>query len=118
MPHVAALIRDGLKNQVDDLIAHNGIASTHLSRIMLIINELEITYLSIDSNGKVDNAAGPQNLGRCSDLRLHFKVRALNHAHVNIVPPGTGMTSFQPRLGYTFLIDADHVKMPPIGRLT
>jgi hypothetical protein len=95
-------MHDSLNNQVEDLNTHNGIACTDQSHIILTIDELEITYLTIDSNGKVNNAADLQNLGWDSDLRPLFRARTLNHAHANITCLGIGVISFQPGLGYTF----------------
>jgi hypothetical protein len=103
--NVAASMCDGLKNRIEDYIAHNGIACANLPCLMLIIDELENTHLIVDNNGEVNNAAGPHLLSRRSDLRRLFKIRAMNRAHAIIACPGMGMMSFQPALGCTFTID-------------
>jgi hypothetical protein len=112
--NIGPMIRGGLKNQIEDYINNNkSICScTNLPCLMLIIDDLEITYLSVDNNGNIDNAGGPQILGRCSDLCQLLKIRAMNRSIVNINRPGAGQISFQPALGYVFLIDATHIQMP------
>lgn len=79
---------------------------------MLVIDDLEITHLTVGANGKIDNAAGPQKLERCSDFCAIFRGHAINPAFANIRRPGSGLISYHPGLGYTLSIDAIHIQMP------
>jgi hypothetical protein len=85
---------------------------TNLERLLLLIYELEITYMPVDIDGDVVNTATPLILDRHTDLCPLFKIRAMNCAIAHINRPSRGQISFQPALVYYFNIDASSIKMP------
>jgi hypothetical protein len=83
---IGTQIRDGLKNLIEDYINDNRTtcSCTDLPHLLLIIDDLEITYLSINSKGNVDCMGAPQILGRHTDLRQVLKLHAMNRAVANV----------------------------------
>jgi hypothetical protein len=76
---IGTVIHDSMKNLIEDYVNDNQTICTwtNLSYLLLIIDELEITYMSVDSNGDVNCTGTPEILGRCSDLRQLLKIHAM-----------------------------------------
>jgi hypothetical protein len=85
---------------------------TNMERLLLIIYELEITYMPADTDGNIVNTATPLILDRHTDLCPMLKNRAMNCAIVHINRPSRGQISFQPALVYNSSIDASRIRMP------
>ena len=113
--NIGAMIRGYLKDMVEDYVDNNQgrCSCTNLNRLMLLLYELEITYVPIDDNGDILHTAAPLILDRHTDLCLLFKTRAMNRAIADINRPSHEQISFQPALIYDFRIDASCVQMPP-----
>jgi hypothetical protein len=79
---------------------------------MLLLFELEITYLPIDDNGNILRAVDPLILNRHTDLCPLFKVHAMNRSIADLKRQSHEQISFQPALVYNFHIDASGVRMP------
>jgi hypothetical protein len=111
--NVGTMIRDHLKNLIEDCVDNNQTACTctNLDRLLLLIYELEISYIPVDDNGNVDRTATPLILDRRSDLCPLFKICAVNRAIAHINRPSHGQISFQPALVCDFNVDASHIQM-------
>ena len=59
--NVGAMIRDHLKDMVEDYVDNNQgrCSCTNLNRLMLLLFELEITYVPIDGDGDILHTAAP-----------------------------------------------------------
>jgi hypothetical protein len=112
--NVGTMIRDHLKNLIEDYVDNNQAicTCTNLERLLLLIYELEITYMPVDTDGNVINTATPFILDRHTDLCPLFKIHAMNHAIAHINWLSRGQISFQRALVYYFSIDASSIKMP------
>jgi hypothetical protein len=112
--NVGAAIHDRPKNLIEVYVANNAsiCTCTDLERLLFIIEELEITYLPINSNGDINRAATTLVLIRCSDLRQLFKTHVMKSATVQIKRPSDGPISFQPAFMCTYKINASHIEMP------
>jgi hypothetical protein len=110
---VGTVIRDYLKNLIADYDNNNRTMCTRtdLSRLLPIIDELEITCVSVDSNGDVDHTGAPKIFCRRLDPHQLLKIHAMNCSIVNISRPSGGQISFQPALVCTFKIDVLHIQM-------
>jgi hypothetical protein len=62
---IGTQIHDGLKNLIEDYVNNNWTtcSCTDLPRLLLIINNLEITYLYINSKGDINRMGAPQIIG-------------------------------------------------------
>ena len=97
------MIRDHLKDMVEDYVDNNQgrCSCTNLNRLMLLLFELEITYVPIDDNGDILHTAAPLILDRHTDLCPLFKTRAMNRAMEDINRPSHAQIGFPPALGFT-----------------
>jgi hypothetical protein len=59
--NIGAMIRDHLKDMVEDYVDNNQgrCSCTNLNRLMLLVFELEITYVPIDDDGDILHTAAP-----------------------------------------------------------
>jgi hypothetical protein len=59
--NVGAMIRDHLKNLIEDYVDNNQAICTwtNLEHLLLLIYELEITYMPVDIDSNVINTATP-----------------------------------------------------------
>ena len=80
--NVGAMIRDHLKDIIEDYVDNdqNHCSCANLNRLMLLLFELEITYLPIADNGNILRAVDPLILNRHTDLCPLFKVHAMNRS--------------------------------------
>jgi hypothetical protein len=111
--NVGTMICDHLKNLLEDYIDNNRTvcSCTNLDCLLLLIYELEITYMPVDDSSNIIHAATPLTLDHHSDLCPLFKTRAMNRAITHINRPSRGQISFQPALVYDFNIDASCIQM-------
>jgi hypothetical protein len=118
--NAGAMIRDHLKNLIEDYIDNNRTvcSCTKLDRLLLLIYELEITYVPIDYDGNIIHTTTPLILDRHADLCPLFKTHAMNHAITHINRPSRGQIRFQPALVYEFNTDASCIQMPLTGKQT
>ena len=74
---------------VEDYVDNNQgrCSCTNLNRLMLLLFELEITYVPIDVDGDILHTAAPLILDRHMDLCPLFKIRAMNCAVADINRP-------------------------------
>jgi hypothetical protein len=112
--NVGTMIRDHLKNLLEDYVDNNRTVCpcTNLDRLLLLIYELEITYMPVDDSGNIIRTATPLTLDQHSDLCQLFKTCAMNCAITHINLPSRGQISFQPALVHDFIIDALCIQMP------
>jgi hypothetical protein len=80
--NVGAMIRDHLKNLIEDCVEKNWTTCTctNLDRLLLLIYELEISCMPVDNDGSIDRTATPLILDRHLDLCPLFKIHAMNRA--------------------------------------
>ena len=73
--NVGILIREGLKELDESVINMNSTAlsCTDTERLLLIVEEIEISYLPLNDTGDIDQSATPLVLHRSSDLCEIFK---------------------------------------------
>jgi hypothetical protein len=100
--NIGAVIRDHLKDLIEDYVDNNQkrFSCTNLNRLMLLLYELEITYMPIDDNGDILRTAAPLILDQHADLCPLSKTRAMNHAVADLNRPSHEQISFQPALIY------------------
>ena len=112
--NVGAMIRDHLKDMIEDYVDNdqNHCSCANLNRLMLLLFELEITYVPIDDNGDVLRTADPLILNRHTDLCPLLKIHAMNRSIADLNRQSHEQISFQPALVYSFYIDASGVQMP------
>jgi hypothetical protein len=95
--NVGTMIRDHLKNLIEDYVDNNQAicTCTNLDHLLLLIYELEITYMPVNIDGHIINTATPLILDRHSDPCPLFKTHAMNRAIAHINRPSCGQISFQ-----------------------
>jgi hypothetical protein len=111
--NIGAVTRDHLKGLIEDYVDNNQkcCSCTNLNRLMLLLYELEITYVPINDNGDILHTAAPLILDQHADLCPLFKTRAMNRAIADLNRPHHEQISFQPALIYDFRVDASCVQM-------
>jgi hypothetical protein len=109
------VIREGLKSLIESFIDNNDtlISCTNMGHLLLIVEELEITYLPVDNNGDVDRLGTPLVLTRGLDLRSLFKDHVIRSTMNQIKQPSSRPISFEKEFVYIFKMNAFHIKMPP-----
>jgi hypothetical protein len=109
--NVGVLICEGLKSLIESYITDNRsvCSCTDIERLLLIVEELEVTYLPIDSNGDVNRSGTPLVPTRHSDLRQLFKTHVMRSAMAQIKRPSDGPITFQPAFICTFKINVSKV---------
>jgi hypothetical protein len=84
-----------------------------MDRLLLVVEELKITYSPIDRDGDVDELGIPVVLTQSSDLHALFKDHVIRSTVNQIKQPFTGPITFQKEFVYVFKMNASHIKMPP-----
>lgn len=112
--NIGTMICDHLKNLIEDYMDNNQTVCTctNMERLLLIIYELEITYMPADADGNIASRVTPLILDWHTDLCQMLKNRAMNRTLAHINQPSRGQISFQPALVYNFSIDALSIRMP------
>ena len=112
--NVGAMIRGHLKDMIEDYVDNNQnrCSCANLNRLMLILFELEITYMPIDDNGDVLRTAAQLILDRHTDLCPLFKIHTMNRSIADLNRQSHEQISFQPALVYNFYVDASGIQMP------
>ena len=113
--NVAMSIREELKFQIEEIVKASPDAAScmDINRLLLMVEEMEITYFPLQSDGKVDRAAVPLVLDRNSDLTKIFKAHVIYTTAVQLLRPSTGPICFNKQFVYNFQVDASHIMMPP-----
>ena len=108
-------IREELRFQIEETVKANPNAAscTDINRLLLMVEEMEIAYFPLHSNGKVDRTAVPLVLDHNSDLTQIFKEHAMCATPVQLLRPSTGPICFNKQFVYNFQVDASHIVMPP-----
>jgi hypothetical protein len=109
------LIREGLKSQIELMIEKNPtiVSCTDMNRLLLIVEEMDITYFPINRDGDVDRSATPLALNQSSDLCTLFKDHVIRTTVNQDKRHSTGPITFHPQFVHVFQMDASHVKMLP-----
>jgi hypothetical protein len=109
--NVGAMIRDHLKNMIEDFVnnSRNHCSCSNLDRLILLLYALEITYLPTDNDGDILRTAEPLVLNRHTDLCPLFKTHAMNRSIADLKRLSQDEISFQPALVYNFQVDASAV---------
>ena len=112
--NVAMSICEELKFQIEEIIKANPEAArcTDINRPPLMVEEMEITYLPLNSDGKVNRSAVPLILDRNSDLTQIFKEHVIYTTSVQLLQPSTEPISFNKQFVYNFQVDTSHIVMP------
>ena len=113
--NVAMSIREELKCQIEEIVQASPDAAScmDISCLLLMVEEMEITYLPLQSDGRVDREAVPLVLDRNSDLTEIFTNHAIHTTAVQLMQRSDGLISFNEEFIYTFQVDASHIVMPP-----
>jgi hypothetical protein len=108
-------IREGLKNWIEFVVTKHPdiISCTDMERLLLVVEEMEITYLPLNDTGDIDRSATPLVLDRSSDLCEIFKDHVIRTMTNQFKRPFDKPIIFHPQFVYTFQIDTSHIKMPP-----
>ena len=108
-------IREELKFQIEEIVkaSPDAASCTDINRLLLMVEEMEIMYFPLHSNGKVDRTAVPLVLDHNSDLTQIFKEHAIYTTAVQLLRPSTGPICFNKQFVYNFQVDASHIIMPP-----
>jgi hypothetical protein len=113
--NIAISIREGLKNRIESMVKSNAatVSCTDIDRLLLVVEEMEITYFPLQDDGSVDRTAIPLVLDRNSDLTKIFKEHVIHTTTGQIMQPSPGVITFAKQFVYGFRIDALRITMPP-----
>jgi hypothetical protein len=113
--NVGIFIREGLKSQIESMIEKNPtiVNCTGIDRLLLIVEEMEITYFPLNGDGDIDQLATPLVLNLSSDLCALFKDHVIRTTTNQVKQPSPRPITFHPQFVYAFWINASGVKMPP-----
>ena len=92
------------------------VSCTDIDRLLLMVEEVKITYYPLQDDGNVDRSVPPLVLDRNSDFTQIFK----KHVHYTtigqLLQPSTGPITFTKYFVYGFQIDASRITMLPEWR--
>jgi hypothetical protein len=73
--NIAISICEGLKNEIESMVKSNAaaVSCTDINCLLLMVEEMEITYFPLQDDGSVDRTAAPLVLDRNSDLTQIFR---------------------------------------------
>ena len=113
--NVTMSIREELKFQIEEIVkaSPDAASCTDINRLLLMVEEMEITYFPLHSNGKVDRTAVPLVLDQNSDLTQIFKEHTIYTTAVQLLRPSTGPICFNKQFVYHFQVDVLRIIMPP-----
>ena len=116
--NIAMHIREDLKCQIQRVIDNNPehVVCTDIERLLLMVEEMEITYLPLQERGKtpgnVDRNATPLILDRSSDLSEIFKDHTVYTTMIQLSQEEDGPIAFNEEFVYNFRVDTSCVTMP------
>ena len=116
--NIAMHIREELKCQIQKVIEDNPehVVCTDIERLLLMVEEMEITYLPLQERGKtagnVDRNAAPLILDRSSDLSEIFKDHAIYTTMIQLSQEEDGPIAFNEEFVYNFRVDTSCITMP------
>ena len=112
--------REEIKSQIQALIEENPehVVCTDIERILLMVEELEITYLPLQECGRgktpgnIDRKATPLILDRSSDLSEILKDHTIYTTVLQLSEVTDGPITFKEDFIYSFQVDTTCITMP------